>query len=194
MPEYSDVIYTPKIAYVASLNVDNSYGTPQLVEYLQKFDFEFESDTDEIMSGGQIVETLSIPKKGTGTISMAALNFSTLAILAGLSETPLGTTPNRYNTIDVLTGGEGMPYFGIIAEFASTLGGNLLAGFPKAQLSTVPGFTVDQNKFRIGEAEIYMVSPSQTIRKNGRLRKFETASAIPTTAEAFEAFFDGLFD
>lgn len=194
MPQYSEVYFTPKIAYVAALQVDNTYGTPQLVEYLQKFEFEFESDTDEIMSGGQIVETLSIPKRATGTISMAAMNYSALSILSGYAEDPQGTTPNRYNTIDVVTGGEGMPYFGIIAEYASTLGGNLLAGFPKAQLSTVPGFTVDQNKFRIGETEIYMVSPSQIIRKCARLRKFETASPIPTTAEGFEAFFASLFD
>lgn len=194
MPAYSEVIFNPTAAYVAALNNDNTYGTPQLVEYLQKFAFEFESDSDEIMSGGMIVETLAIPKKGTGTLSMAAMNYSALSILAGYAEAPLGTTPNRYNTLDVEVGGDGLPYFGIIVAYASTFNGNMLAGFPKAKLSTMPGFDVDQNKFRIGEAEIIAVSPSLLIRKVSRLRKYETAAAIPTTAEGFETFFAGMFD
>lgn len=189
MPAYAEVIYNPTAAYIASLNNDDTYDAPVQIDYLGKLSFEFEADQDELMSGGMIVEMLAIPKKVTGEITQGALNMAAMSTMCGYTFTEYSTTPNRYGILQVKTGGAGMPYFGLIVSYASTLGGNLLAGFPKAMLDTMPGFDVDQNKFRIGNANFSGVAPSQNIRIAALIKKNETAASIPTTAQGFLDFF-----
>lgn len=194
-PGYAEVIYNPTAIYVASLTdaVAGTYGTPQLIEYGQKFEFDIESDNDEIMAYGLTVEALAVPKKATGTLTQAAMNFAAIAILCGFTNNSYLTTPNRYNIMDINVGGSGLPYFGVIVSYAATNGANMLAGFAKAQLDTVPGFKVDQNKFRIGEAKINGYAPNTQIRKVVRLKGNETAATVPTTGVTFGAFFSGMF-
>lgn len=189
MVAYSEVIFNPTAAYIASLNNDDTYDAPVQIDYLGKLSFEYEADNDTLMSGGMIVEMLAILKRVTGEITQGALNMAAMSTMCGYTVTEYSTTPNRYSQLPILTGGAGMPYFGLIVAYASTLGGNLLAGFPKAMLDTVPGFDVDQNKFRIGSANFSAVAPSQNIRIAALIRKYETAASIPTTAEDFLAFF-----
>lgn len=189
MPQFAEVIYNPYAAYVAALNLDNTYGTPVQIDYLGKLSFQFEHDQDELMSGGQIVEKMSIAKKATGELTQGAMNFAALAIMIGETAADYGVTPSQYSILDARTGGSGMPYFGLIVAYAATNGANMLAGFPKAMLQTVPGFDVDQNKFRIGSANFDAVPPSQNVRKVVRMRRYETAASIPTTANAFLDFF-----
>ena len=135
MPEYGDVIYNITSMYVAALQSDNSYGTPSYIDYGQQLSWEYESDEDEIKSYGQIVEKLTIPIKATGTFMQASMDLASFAILTSNSASESGSTPNRLKTVDILVGGAGLPYFGIVAAFAAPSGANMLAGFPKAKLS-----------------------------------------------------------
>lgn len=194
--EYGDVIYNPTGLVVARLQADNSYGTVGVVDYLGDFSFNFESDEDDIMSGGAIVETLSIVKRGTGKLTDAALNWPAIVVMSGLDDpSEEGDTPNRIKTLDVKFGGRGMAYFGAVVRYEAQQGSNLLVGFPKAMLSTLPSFTVEQNKFRTGEANIKMIGVGTTAqgRRGVRMKKYETAAALPSTGEAFDTFFTGMF-
>ena len=188
MPSYGDIIYNITAMYVAALGADNSYGTPALVEYGQDFTYEYTADQDEIKSYGLIVEALAIIIKATGTLKEASLNIASKEIMTGSSESESGSTPNRVSILDIQVGGAGLPYFGLIVAGASVVG-NVLVGFPKAKLETWPSFTIEQNKFRMGEAKVNMFAPSTVIRKLVRTKKYETVTNPPTDAEGFDTFF-----
>ncbi|GEM_PF-2501118 len=193
MPEYGDVIQNITSMYVATLGSDNTYGTPSYIDYGQQLSWEYESDTDEIKAYGLIVESISIPIKATGTFMQASMDLTSYAILTSNTASESATTPDRVKTVDQAVGGAGLPYFGIIAAFASTNGSNVIAGFPKAKLSTIPGFSVEQNTFRTSEVGIEMFAPSVTVRKVSRYKKYETAANIPATPSDFDTFFSGMF-
>jgi len=197
MPAFAEVLYNPTRAIVAKLNSDNTFGTPQEIDYIQKLDFDFGADTDTIKSAGLIVEKLSIATEVTGNIGMAAMNFAAMSILMG--DTPpsvYGTTPNQYQYLDITLGGSGNPYFGLVVVYAATLGGNVIVGFPKAMLDKKAGFTMDQNKFRLGEAAWGAVAPSTTLRRCARVMKNETATStggVTLSSAWFASFFSGYF-
>lgn len=194
MPQFAEVIYNPTDLIVAKLNNDNTYGTPVRIDYFEKVAFDFEADTDEIKAGGLIVEALSIATKVTGSMDNGALNFAAMSILQG--DTPpavYGTTPSQYQYLDVTVGGAGNPYFGLMVQYASTLGGAVIVGFPKSMLSKKPGFDIDQNKFRVGSAEFGAYAPSTISRRVARVLKYETAPTMTLSSAYMQGFFNGMF-
>lgn len=191
MPSFGDIIYNITDMYVAPLT-GSTYGTPARVEYVSSLSFEFETDEDTIKAYGLTVEKLSVPTGITGTLAEASLNWSAASVMTGMSEASSGTTPNAVKTLDMLMGGAGLPYFGLIAAYAS-LEGNALLGFPKCKLGSLPAFTVEQNVFRTAEISMMMLAPSTTVRKALRLRKNETAASVPSAQADFQAFFAGMF-
>lgn len=194
MPAFSEVLYNPYDVLVAKLNSDNTFGTPQRIDYFDKIGFSIPADEDQIMSGGQIVEILSIAKECEGTLFMGAMNFAAASILHNdAAGTVYSTTPNQYQYLDITTGGSGNPYFALMAVFATTLGGAVIIGFMKAMLKQKPSFEMDQNKFRVGEAGFRAVAASQTIRRAARVLKYETAPAtLAVSAANFTGFFSGM--
>lgn len=195
MPNFGDVIYSPTSVVVAPLNADNSYGTAAVLEYVQKVSFEPTSDSDSIKAYGMEVEGLAILTSLEGTIEEASLDWTASAILTGFSNTSSGVTPNQAVTQDALGGGSGYPYFGLIVTYAATNGAAFVVGFPKCKITEMPGFEVEQNKFRTGEISFKGFVASVSTRKFMRQRKYESASNVPTfsTAGAFDTFLGTLF-
>lgn len=193
MPQYAQVIKNITGIYVASLKSDNTYNTPAYVEYGGDVSFEFEMDENELDAYGMTVESLAVVKKATGSFQDGTFNFAVLKEMVGggswSSQSESGSTPNRYQVGDVLAGGEGNGYFGMIAAFAGTNGSNMLVGFPKAMLGQFPAFDAGQNEFRVTEVDFNAYAPSTAIRKAVRFKRNETAASIPTTANDFLAFF-----
>lgn len=190
MPSYGDVIYNPYEAFAAALLPNLTYGPPSRVDYMGKVSFEYESDTDELKSGGMIVETITIPTKVTGEIEQGSLDYITWAIMTGFGAAEYSTTPNRYYRSTVKLGGEGLPYFGLIIAYAALSGANLLVGFPKVKLDTVPGFDQEQNKFRLSNSNFSGLAVSTSNRGAVVYQKNETAKSVPaTSAAAFLDFF-----
>lgn len=185
MPQFAEVIFNITEAWVAALSVTNTYSTPVAIDLIGKVSFTYETDTDEIMSAGLVVDSLAIPKKAKGEMTQSSLDFAAMATMCGFLAGNYGTTPNQYGIMDVAVGGDGMPYFGLLVAYAATLGGNMYAGFPKAKLETVPGFDVDQNKFRIGKAGFSAFAPSTTTRKVVRYKRNETKATL--TAAGYTA-------
>lgn len=193
MPDYGDIIYNVTDAWVARLNADGTYGTPQKIEYLQTFSFEFETDEDTLKAYGLNVELLSVPIGATGTLGEASLQWGAVGIMTGNAESSSGSTPNEVKTVDMLVGGAGLPYFGLIVSYAATEG-NAHIGFAKCKLASLPSFNAEQNTFRTSEIGFNAVAPSTTIRRVARIVKNETAAVVPSTAGGFDTFFDPLFD
>jgi hypothetical protein len=198
MPKYGDVIYNPKAAVVAAITAtdpDIVYGTPVFVDYIDRVSFEFEADNDELNSGGQTVEAISIIKKGTGTLMLGSLDLTGSSVpMLGITAQTYGTTPNRYTIAKPKTGGQGLPYFGMIVEYAALNGANCVVAFPKCLLETYPAFDVEQNRFRRGEAAFSFFSPSVIKRELYLLRTNETAAALPATQLAFQSYLEDLWD
>lgn len=188
MPNYGDVIYNPTAVYVAPLLSNNTFGTPARMTYQGKLSYTYESDHDELKSGGAIREVITIPTKIKGTIEEMALDYVSWGIITGFAAAEYSTTPNRYYRAMPRLGGEGVPYVGLIVAYAALNGANLLAGFPKFKVDTPPGFDVDQNKFRKGSSDFSAVGAGDA-GYAAVLQKYETAAQIPTSAAAFLQFF-----
>lgn len=193
---YGDVVYNPFLCYVAGFDtVDNEYGTPVILDYFGDFSFEYEHDSDEIISGGLAVEKLSILKQITGAINNAALAWPALVAMTGISpESTDGTTPNQTSTLFIEAGGQGLGYFGAIVACASLNGAEVLIGLPKMMLDTHQGFTMAQNQFRKPEVNFTAIAPSQTLRRTVRLTKYETAGTFPSSQANFQAFMQPMLD
>lgn len=191
--EFAGVIYNPKRIIVSTVSAAGVFGTPVDLDYFQKASFDVEADQDEIKSGGLIVEKLSVATKVVGTLSSGSLNFLARAIMEGDTPTSIyGSSPNQYQYLDITVGGPGNPYFAMIIEYAATFGGNVLIGFPKSMLTQKLGNDVDQNKFRIGEAEFEAVAPNPLIRRACRILKYETAATMQLTSGYMTGFFNGM--
>ncbi len=46
MPQFSEVLYNPYDIIVAKLNSDNTFGTPQRIDYFDKIGFSVSADQD----------------------------------------------------------------------------------------------------------------------------------------------------
>lgn len=200
MPAFGEVIYTPRKVYVASLTATGTlaYGTPVAMEYVQKVSYDPESDEDEVMADGAVVETLGVLKKCTGEIEVKSLQSSVLAIIASNIATTVsdGTAPARASRTTLTGGGKRYPYFGMIVEMRAAgdatgtmLNNSMLIGFPKCAISNLPASAFDQNKFAafsIPFKAIALTAPETTVFK---LKMSEGADSVPTTALLFASFF-----
>lgn len=192
---YGDTLYNAQAVSVAALTSDNSYSAPVPLRKLEQFRFAFEADTDEIQTGGLMTDLLTVTTHGTATLSNAAFNYEALLAMLGTAVvgSESGSTPNQSATVDLLVGGAGLGYFGLIGLFTSQDGANVLAGLPKAMLTEVPGVNVGQNQFRRVDVPLRFIAPSTTVRKACRIVLNESAASVPTDASGFAAFFNGLF-
>ena len=189
-PAFGDVIQNITGINVASLDSVNVYGDPEFIVYGEKLTYEYESDEDDLKTYGQVAEKLTIPTKGVAVLEEGSLNWPALVAMTGFAI----NSGSGYEEMDALVGGEGMPYFGVIVSYASINGANMLAGFPKCKLTNMQSFNAEQNQFRVGELNFEFFAPSTVIRKLSRTRRYEVAESIPSTAAAFLAYFDGMFD
>lgn len=197
MPQYGEIIMNVTGIRVATLNADNTYTTPAYVEYGGDISFEVEMANNELSAYGMIVESLAVAQKVTGNFVDGTFNFDVLAAMLGAgtfnAESESGTTPDRYRVANLLMGGAGNGYFGMIASLAAKDGANVLVGVPKAMLETVPGIAVAQNEFRTTDVGFNAYAPSTSIRRALKIKRNETAEAVPATANDFGAFFAGMF-
>lgn len=200
MPAYGEVIYTPRKVYVASLTATGTlaYGTPVAMDYVQKVSYDPESDTDEIMADGAVVESLAVLKQCTGEIELKALQHSILTVIASNIVTTVsdGTAPARASRSTIVGGGKRYPYFGMIVEMraggdasGTMLNTSMLVGFPKCEITNLPAGAFDQNKFAsftIPFRAIALTAPETMVFK---IKTSEGADSAPTTASLFASFF-----
>ncbi len=186
--EFGDVVYTLTNLVVARLKADLTYDVVSRSLGLgSQLSFEVQSDTDKLRSYGMVARMLAILTHLEGTIAAGAIEADALWILTGHNTTSSGSAPNRTGTVDVLAGGASLPYFGAVGSFASEDGANALVGLRRCMLDTFPGWTVEENKFRVAETKFSAMPIDTTSRKLHRIRRYETVAAIPGDLNAFFA-------
>lgn len=191
MPEYGEVGFTLSDIKVAALASDNTYGTPGSLEYGQKLEFSPQADTDMIKAYGMAVELLAVVTHCTGAFDAGLIDDSAYQIIAGnaVASAAFGTTPNQYNRLDVQVGQDGLPYFGLIGKLFGVGGADLHVGFAKCKLDSMPGFTIEQNKFVLPSTAVSMITPDVSIRKLVRIERHETAEDISSDFDTWFASF-----
>ncbi len=188
MPEFASVVFTITNIRVARLRADGTYDPVSYsLQYGSEMSFEVEADTDQIKSYGMIVALLSIVTSLAGTLKQAAIDPPGLNIMVAVDDTSTGSTPNRVATADFLAGGAGLPYFGAAGDFAAENGANAHLGLRKMKLDTMPGWMVEQNKFRLDEVKFRAIPIDTTTRKMHRLKRNETSAALPEDLNTFFA-------
>lgn len=195
MPSFGEIITNPLGVYIAPLNTDDSFGTPQLVDYVQSVNLSFETDDDKIKAYGMNLEAGSWLIGAEVELEEAALSTPAKLIATGYTEALSGVSPNQLARAKALAGGPGKPYIAIVVVFAAKGGSAAVLGFPKSILKEDPEWEVEQNKFRTGEMSFDTVVPDQIKRELYVLERYESASDLPdfTLAASFDALMGDMF-
>lgn len=189
--EFAEVSYTLRDLYVAAYNRNaNTYGTPARVEGGQLLVSDPESDTDKLRAYGQIERGLAVVIGAKVQLKAGGVDFSALAILAGLTNAVSGSTPNQVRTSKVGAGGSGLPYFGALGVAAVDDGGVAVIGLPCVKLDTFPKWTMDgeQNRYNISDVAGYAFPIGGYLET---IKTYETLQdwAAPDDGAEFLAFF-----
>jgi hypothetical protein len=195
MADFGNEVTTLQGVYIGALSTANQYPTVARFKYAQNFNYEPENDTDEIKSEGIGSELLSVNTFWTATLEEASLQADAMNIATGNTESISGSSGNRQAKEVAEGGGDGKPYVGVIAVFATTRGGRFVVGFPKGMLQNEPQFEAGQNEFRTGELEFKFVRAAATNRKMRKRITYEAAADVPdfTVAANWNTFFSEMF-
>jgi hypothetical protein len=177
---FGEVVFTLTELQIAPYNIlTDVIGTAVVLPESQKFEFTPEGDTDEIMAGGKVTHLLSVMTKGTFTLSSAGIPFAALAIMTGWTHGSSGSTPNQQTTLQGTPGGAGLPYFAVAGKMMGENGDDAHVGFVGCKLDAPPGWSIEQNKFLIGECSGSVIAPNA--RDMPYVEAHETAAAINMT-------------
>lgn len=144
--------YSIRAASVASFNrTTESYGTPVSAQNLQSAAFESENDTDSVKELGRTTRMLSIPIGGSIALTTAGFDWSSLAVMTGMSNTSSGSGTGEERTNEVDGGGSGLPYFGMILAMPADEGQEMHLYLPWCKLEQVPPVDPQQNQFAVPE-------------------------------------------
>lgn len=179
MPDVAAVWYNCTNMKVAPLLANGTYGGPVALDIGSEMQFAFENDTDELFSYGMVVERLSITVRVTGQFMQGSLDSVALWVMTGVNTVSSGSQPNRIADSEILAGGSGLPYFGLMGEFAATNGANGWAFLRKIQLETIPEYKIERNKFRISEVKFAGMAKDTSGRKLVKIRQNETLATLP---------------
>lgn len=185
---YGDVVFTLNDLKVAPWLSGNTYSpTAVSLGYTSTLSFSVQADNDQIKAFGMLVELLSVITHIEGNIENAAIDSEASWVLSGFATTSSGSAPSRTGTMDILGGGGGLPYFGAVGAFAGLNNSGIFVGIRKCKLDTFPEWNVDQNKFRMAKTGFKGVVPDTSSRYLIRIRKYETATTVPTDLNTFFA-------
>jgi hypothetical protein len=195
--EFGEVSYTLTDVIVASYNdVTNTYGTPAALASGHTVSIEPEGDNDKLMGYGVTTGMLSVVRGATLGFGAGGIDFSVMAIVAGLSTSTSGTGAQRVRKVLYPAGGEGLPYFGMIGVAATTNSGYAAVGLQCCKLDSHPKWTLDgkENKFNVSEvggyampiqiSSVYYLIVAKEIED-------KTTWNAPATGGAFLTFFTG---
>jgi hypothetical protein len=185
---FGTVVFTLRNLRIAGLLPNLSYVTQSYsLEHGSELSFEVMADTDQLRSYGMIAELLSVVTHLEFTLINASLDPDGMFPMTGIDWGSSGSAPNQVATADILAGDDGLPYFGIVGDFASLYGSSVLIGLRRCKLDTLPGWKVEMNKFRIAETKGKAIVIDTTTRRLHRVRRYETGQQIPTDLNLFFA-------
>lgn len=182
----SAVTYTARQIRVAPLLSTGAYGTVSVaLAYQGQVEINVQADQDKLQSNGLMIETLAVPTHIEGMFTQGAIDPEAMLVMTATTVTSSGTTPNRSGQENWLAGDSGLPYFGMVIDYATTGGGNQLVGLYRCKLDSFPSLKNDQNKFRISELKFTAIANNDSARRLLRSIRYETATAIPVDVNSF---------
>ncbi|MEQ8673301.1 MAG: hypothetical protein RIC84_08800 [Aggregatilineales bacterium] len=195
--EFGETSFTLNNFIAARYNITaDTYELPGTLESGQMLEIDPQADTDMMKGYGVTTRLLTVETMANISVKSGGYDFSTYAIMTGSSTDTSGTTPNQVRFEDLISGGAGLPYWGVIGEAVTDDGGLIVIGLRCCKLDKRPKFTLDgtANKYNLSEAggkAIPIVTSSAL--QLGRRRSYETladwTANRPTDGAEFKAFF-----
>lgn len=179
-------IYTITGIRVARWDGTN-YGTVVSLAEGQNLQFEPQADTDDKKSYGAVTRLLTVFTHVTFTIGIGLIQADALWAMTGLAQSLSGSGATASQRLGFDTGGAGLPYFGVIGNFASDDLGDVVVGLPRCKLDAIPALSSDQNQFILPESGGRGIVNSLSSTPNRGL--FIDQNKVATTIADFDAFF-----
>lgn len=129
-----------------------AYGTPVSLAEGQTLEFEPQADTDEKKSYGLVTRLLTVFTHVNVTIGIGLIQANAWWVMVGVSVSETGASGDKVQSLGVDGGGAGLPYFGVVGNFASDDAGDVVIGIPRVKLDAPPSLASEQNQFILPES------------------------------------------
>lgn len=169
---------------VATINSDGTYGTAVALKKQQQLTIQLVADTDELKSGAQVSDLLTIITHATGTVQAGAITYAAGTVLfGGANSNSSSASINEWR----VKAGKQMGYFGLIGKLMVNQGGDIHIGLPRCMADTVPQLTMTEDgQFYLPSLPIRIIRKSDTDDNLIYWDENETAADIP---DDFDTFF-----
>lgn len=179
-------IYTITGIRVARWDGSN-YGAPVSLAEGQTLQFEPQADTDEKKSYGLITRLLTVFTHVNLNLGVGLIQANALWVMTGLAQSVSGSGATATQRLGFDAGGAGLPYFGVVGNFASDDQGDVVMGIPLCKLDAIPSLSSDQNQFILPESAGRGIANSASATPQRGL--FIDQNKVAATVADFDAFF-----
>lgn len=182
-------IYTITDLRVARWDGSN-YGTVVQLAEGQNLTFEPQADTDEKKSYGLIRRLLTVVTMVNFNLGVGLVQANAIWVMVGITQSVSGSGDGLTQRLRLDAGGGGLPYFGIVGNFATDDQGgvgNVVVGIPLCKLDAPPSLSSEQNQFILPESAGKGIANSQAT--NTRAVLYIDQNKAAQTITNFDAFF-----
>lgn len=179
-------IYTISDLRVARWDGSN-YGTVVAMAEGQMLQFDPQADTDEKKSFGRIRRLLTVLTHINFNIGVGLVQADAIWVMTGIAQSVSGSGASLTQRLRFDSGGSGLPYFGVVGNFASDDLGDVVMGIPLCKLDAPPSLSSDQNKFILPDSKGKGIANSASSTPNTCL--FIDQNKVAQTITNFDAFF-----
>lgn len=185
-------IYNVLAAYVATLDSDNTYGTPAAIERVGDFNDEPNYAEPTIMSAGQQTDGRAIMTHRVLTLNDSSMSYAARDIITGRTSSSSSGANGSVITRDDEMAGSGSPYIGLIVVMHVMTNQRVVFGYAKA-LGKEPQFQAQQNEFVAHELNFMTFKPAGS-SKHRREKGYVSVLDLPdfTDAAVWDTFFSGV--
>jgi hypothetical protein len=163
------------------------YGTVVALAEGQTLQFEPQADTDEKKSYGLIRRLLTVITHVNFTIGIGLVQADAIWSMTGVTQSVSGSGASLTQRLRLDAGGSGLPYFGVLGNFASDDLGDVIMGLPLCKLDTSPSLSSEQNQFILPESSGKGIANSRCT--NTRACLYIDQNKVSQTIANFNAFF-----
>ena len=165
----------------------SNYGTVVSLAEGMALQFEPQADTDNKKSYGLMRRLLTVFTHVNFTLGVGLLQADAIWVVTGVAVSTSGSGASLTQRLGFDAGGGGLPYFGVVGNFASDDGGDVVMGIPLNKLDKIPSLSSDQNQFILPESAGRGIANSAS--STPRRALFIDQNKVAQTISNFDAFF-----
>jgi hypothetical protein len=163
------------------------YGTVVSLAEGQTLQFEPQADTDQKKSYGVVTRLLSVFTSVNVTIGVGLIQANAWWTMVGVDQSETGESGEETQSLGIDGGGAGLPYFGVVGNFASDDAGDVVIGIPRVKLDAPPSLSSEQNQFILPESSA--VGIANLLSANPRRILWIDQNKVAKTITNFNTFF-----